>query len=62
MIPEVWTPEDERRHLEDCDFVVDVSSFGEAEPRPMCACGEASRHTPLAVARAEVDLIAPVVR
>lgn len=58
MLPEVWTPADEQAHLEDCDQPLDITTLGE-EPgtRLMCGCGEASRHTPMAVARAEVELL-----
>ena len=57
MIPEQWTQADEQRHLEDCPQVIEITELGDSEPRRICGCGEASRHTPHAVARAEVDIL-----
>lgn len=57
MIPELWTDADEERHLEDCPNPIDITEMGNSKPRLVCGCGEASRHTPQAVARAEVDIL-----
>lgn len=57
MLPHVWTPKDEAQHIEHCERVIDITKLGDSEPRQMCGCGEASRHTPHAVARAELDLL-----
>jgi hypothetical protein len=62
LLPRFWTDADLVAHLEDCPRVVDVASLDDSSRRLLCCCGEASRHTLYAIARAEVDLLttAPV--
>ena len=54
-MPKVWTDDDRAAHLTDCSDPIEISTFGDAQPRIICGCKETSRHTPLAVAWAEID-------
>lgn len=60
-MPSVWAAADLEAHLLECPDLIDISIMSEATPRPMCGCGEASQHTPLAVALAELEAETPKV-
>ena len=58
MIGEVWTEHDIEIHLISCAEKVEVSTFGYPQ-RFFCNCGEVARHTPLAIAYAELERDCP---
>lgn len=57
----VWTDTDLLEHLTECPEPLDVTDLSERQPRLLCNCGEAFRHTPAAIAHAELDHDCPKV-
>ena len=58
----VWTDGDLKAHLVECPEALELHRFDTVEPiLTICGCGEASRHTPFAVALAEVERDCPKV-
>ena len=57
LIPELWSEQQIADHIEECPERVEVTDMSSATPQLICCCGEVSKHSPMGIARAEIDAL-----